>query len=200
MPSFWFSDKNAPKYVCYTLTRLHPKTGYYDPAKADLEEARSKKGKALPRQPATEDAHWDWCDYWNGERSDNRSQAEYDAWIEAGKPPHTAWVVNYPKTDLQQVDELICEFMCEPAPDLKFDSMWYNACHQVGFATLYNLGGFEIGDKPEHMPYLHEKFDMILNDMVKGEYAHTVTEGFRARVHALVDWVFTQKWTFGAAG
>ena len=92
---------------------------------------------------------------------------------------------------LQRVDELICEFLGDPKPDINRDSPGYHMCHELGFWSLYRMGG----------GYIEEYH---VKDMIEKQIKHLTemkwNEPKIARYIALINWVFLQKWVYQATG
>lgn len=97
--------------------------------------------------------------------------------------------------ELQKVDELICDFLGEPAPSVKLDSQGYYLCHELGYAALYKLGGSVVEQR--HVDHilmrLQEIFDS-LSDETKSKEGWT--EGRMERYRAMIRWVFLEKFEF----
>lgn len=101
---------------------------------------------------------------------------------------------NADNTQLQEVDRLICQFMGEPEPDDRIDSKYYMMCHQLGFYSLFNLGG-------SYVDLIHVRWMKERKRLTFVSEAETgISDVEYARRCALFDWVFTQKWRFGANG
>lgn len=197
--SFWFEERGTETYYRHVMqTERH----YY---KTDPEKS-AKSLKMVILRDEDGKAYWETETVdWN--KTEPRTREEYEAERASGEYVHNRTWQKRKKTDLQRVDELICEFMGDPAPDPKRDSEWYHACHEWGFWTLYSLGGSYIGHQDErvkgdHMTRIHEQLDGYIGRVRESdpEYAKKFTEGYTARAHAMLDWVFTKKWEFHACG
>lgn len=193
MPAhFWFEERDNEKYWSHpkTVTRHYYKGNTKKLSSKGPNDKVDEEGKVYYE---TSETDWKTKVYHTKEEWKNRKETKQDIYRSGDV------------TNLQRVDELICEFMGEPAPVQEMDSVFFHWCHETAFWVLYKCGGDVIGDKPEHLPELHQRMDkQIANWQERLPENQTVkkmqSEGYVARCHALIDWVFLKKWRYHATG
>lgn len=125
-----------------------------------------------------------------GEKYIEVSEYEYRKYKE-GERKHPVYIERDIQ-DLQDVDVLMCQFLNDPKPSRNLDSPAYHMCHELGFWTLYRMGG-------EHIEERH------VEDMIKVQTKYWTektdwNEGKIARHQMFIRWVFLHKWVFQATG
>jgi len=210
MPAnFWFEERDTEVYYSFAKK---PKKGIR--VKADrYAKARTGATKTISANGFNEFIGGDYTSfYWetNWDRKIYHTREEY----EASKLDDYEGETIYRKgtiTPLQQVDELICEFMCIDAPSPDRDSHFFNAMHEIGFWKLYGMGGSWIEER--HVEVMQQNVlwfmgekpwnfvgPLDLRSEYKARHDRYVSEGVMARRSMLIEWVFLKKWRFHATG
>src|SRR4051812_41499446 len=145
MPAhFWFGDRSKPTYTIYMKKLATPRP-------KQIATPR-KSAKLATKGPPQRPSKWSWETDWSHPRFVDKET--YNR-ARVGRAGVASKYFDYENTELQRVDELICEFMCEPVPDRSRDSHYYTAMHEIGFWTLYNHGGSYVEER--HVKIMHEK-------------------------------------------
>lgn len=169
MGNFWFEERGAEDYFSYGRKTI-------------------TKGRGKTRRSWTE-TDWD--------KKIAHTREEYETYVALRDSGHGAEDSIYrqgPTTPLSRVDEIICEFMKDPRPDLSRDSRWFYICHEWGYLSLFKLGGSYVEER--HVDWMHEKISAAWRESDKSEDCKMEIE----RLWALLHWVFLRKWRFHATG
>lgn len=201
MPAhFWFGDRSRPTYTIY-MKKLRDRT-------PRVKQAKASGKKLSTKGPPRRESKWSYeTDYQNVLHVDKET---FDR-ARVGRAGVASKYFDYENTELQRVDELICEFMGEPKPDRSRDSHFYHAMHEIAFWKLYGMGGSHIEER--HVREMQKNVlwfrgekphDFIgplrIDEEYKGLSERYVSEGEVGRRQMLVEWVFLHKWRYGASG